>query len=94
MHHEVSNNYQLEQLPNGSSPNQNSAKVSSHKNTEDLSCSSGDTKNVENSQSIKNPKNVDNMEVLESVEKETSSYEDSTSLWKASSRRCSSDGAF
>ncbi|GIX84628.1 guanine nucleotide exchange factor for Rab-3A [Caerostris darwini] len=93
MHHEVSNNYQLEQLPNGSSPNQNSAKVPSHKNTEDLSCSSGDTKNVENSQSIKNPKNVDNMEVLESVEKETSSYEDSTSLWKASSRRCSSDGA-
>ncbi|KAF8774259.1 Rab-3A-interacting protein like [Argiope bruennichi] len=92
MHHETSNSYQQEQLPNGS-PTKSSSKVS-EQNGQDLpSCNSENAKNVENLQTNKNPKDVDNMEVPEPAEKVTSTYEDSTSLWKSSSRRCSSDGA-
>ncbi|GBM47274.1 Rab-3A-interacting protein [Araneus ventricosus] len=92
MHHETSNSYQQEQLPNGS-PVKNGSKVSEQNRQDISSCNSEDSKNVENLQSNKNPKDVDNMEVPEPAEKVTSSYEDSTSLWKSSSRRCSSDGA-
>ncbi|GFY39245.1 rab-3A-interacting protein [Trichonephila inaurata madagascariensis] len=93
MHHEGSNNYHSESLPNGS-PSKISTKLSTVQDKQDLaSCSSNDSKNVENPESVKNSKNVDNMEVPEPLEKGTSVYEDATALWKASSRRCSSDGA-
>ncbi|GFQ89505.1 guanine nucleotide exchange factor for Rab-3A [Trichonephila clavata] len=93
MHHEGSNNYHSESLSNGS-PSKINTKLSSVQDKQDLaSCSSNDSKSIENSESVKNSKNVDNMEVPEPVEKGTSVYEDATALWKASSRRCSSDGA-